>query len=150
MDFCTLPHCSNTASKFVSSKRLLDRGVTGSIPPRSRCTPPFRTCFFMSDQKKLSLIMILGTMLIPYFQLPTQQNLWTTCGHRNRPNENAAYFPDIPSSLPFTRIYNDGDDGLTNDWRLREHWIPSSIWKNMKSSVPAVRHGLVFDQLSSA
>ncbi|KAF8308299.1 FAD/NAD(P)-binding domain-containing protein [Clavulina sp. PMI_390] len=49
----------------------------------------------------------------------------------NRPIETMAYVPDIPKQLPATRIYVDGQDGLTVDWRIREHWVPSSIWFNM-------------------
>lgn len=56
----------------------------------------------------------------------------------NRPLRTAAYIPDIPYKLPLTRTYSDGDEGLSNDWRLREHWIPSSTWFNMLTTVPPV------------
>lgn len=57
---------------------------------------------------------------------------------RNRPVKVAGYVPDIPNVLPFTREYSNGDDGLSNDWRLREHWSPSPVWAGMTSTVPAV------------
>lgn len=59
---------------------------------------------------------------------------------RNRPIESAAYVPSIPEHLPFSRTYADGDEGLTVDWRMREHWTPSSVWKGLTSTVPPVRH----------
>ncbi|KAF8309304.1 FAD/NAD(P)-binding domain-containing protein [Clavulina sp. PMI_390] len=54
----------------------------------------------------------------------------------NRPIETMAYVPDIPVQLPTSRIYKDGDDGLTVDWRIREHWAPSPVWKYMKTTAP--------------
>ncbi|KAF8323174.1 FAD/NAD(P)-binding domain-containing protein [Clavulina sp. PMI_390] len=54
----------------------------------------------------------------------------------NRPIETAAYIPDIPEVLPTTRIYSDGDEGASNDWRMREHWNPSSVWARLWSTVP--------------
>ncbi|KAF8323173.1 FAD/NAD(P)-binding domain-containing protein [Clavulina sp. PMI_390] len=54
----------------------------------------------------------------------------------NRPNEISAYIPDIPKTLPMTKIYSDGDGGLPNDWRMREHWNPSSVWARLWSTVP--------------
>jgi hypothetical protein len=55
---------------------------------------------------------------------------------RNRPLNTSAYIPDIPKKLP--RIYSDGDEGLSNDWRLQEHWIRSPIWANMTTVSPSV------------
>ena len=57
---------------------------------------------------------------------------------RNRPIGIAGYIPDIPKELPFTRYYEDGDEGLSNDWRIREHWQPGSVWAGMKSTIPGV------------
>lgn len=57
----------------------------------------------------------------------------------NRPIDISAFVPDIPNSLPLTRIYVDGDGGLTNDWRIREHWNPGSAWAGLVSTVPPVR-----------
>ncbi|KAF8309305.1 FAD/NAD(P)-binding domain-containing protein [Clavulina sp. PMI_390] len=54
----------------------------------------------------------------------------------NRPIETMAYLPDIPDLLPATRVYEDGDEGLTLDWRIREHWSPSPIWQNMTTTAP--------------
>ncbi|KAF8309284.1 FAD/NAD(P)-binding domain-containing protein [Clavulina sp. PMI_390] len=54
----------------------------------------------------------------------------------NRPIETMAYIPDVPEHMPASRIYKDGDDGLTVDWRIREHWLPSPTWKNMMSTEP--------------
>ncbi|KAF8309282.1 FAD/NAD(P)-binding domain-containing protein [Clavulina sp. PMI_390] len=55
---------------------------------------------------------------------------------RNRPIETMAYIPDVPDDLPASRIYEDGDDGLTVDWRIREHWAPSPAWRNMMTTEP--------------
>ncbi|KAF8311493.1 FAD/NAD(P)-binding domain-containing protein [Clavulina sp. PMI_390] len=52
----------------------------------------------------------------------------------NRPIETMAYVPDIPDHLPATRIYEEGDDGLTIDWRIREHWSPSPVWRSMTTN----------------
>lgn len=52
--------------------------------------------------------------------------------------KTAAYVPDIPTTLPLTRVVKDSEDGLSNEWRLREHWAPSVIWKNMNLIVPPV------------
>ncbi|KAF8311495.1 FAD/NAD(P)-binding domain-containing protein [Clavulina sp. PMI_390] len=54
----------------------------------------------------------------------------------NRPIETMAYVPDIPKVLPTTRTYTNGDDGLTIDWRIREHWNPSPVWRNMLTTAP--------------
>ncbi|KAF8311498.1 FAD/NAD(P)-binding domain-containing protein [Clavulina sp. PMI_390] len=54
----------------------------------------------------------------------------------NRPIETMAYIPDIPDHLPATRMYEDGDDGLSVDWRISEHWEPSPLWKNMMTTEP--------------
>ncbi|KAF8309278.1 FAD/NAD(P)-binding domain-containing protein [Clavulina sp. PMI_390] len=54
----------------------------------------------------------------------------------NDPIETMAYVPDIPNRLPSTRIYEDGDEGRTVDWRLREHWSPSPAWRNMMTTQP--------------
>lgn len=59
--------------------------------------------------------------------------------NRNPPIEVAGYTPDIPETLPSTRIYSDGDDGVTNDWRVREQWSPSPIWAGMKTTLNPVR-----------
>ncbi|KAF8309306.1 FAD/NAD(P)-binding domain-containing protein [Clavulina sp. PMI_390] len=52
----------------------------------------------------------------------------------NRPIETMAYVPDIPDILPALHVYEDGDEGLTVDWRIREHWAPSPVWKNMSTT----------------
>ncbi|KAF8309292.1 FAD/NAD(P)-binding domain-containing protein [Clavulina sp. PMI_390] len=54
----------------------------------------------------------------------------------NRPIETMAYIPDVPDTLPAVRVYKDGDEGLTVDWRIREHWAPSPVWKNMGTTAP--------------
>ncbi|KAF8310261.1 hypothetical protein DL93DRAFT_2084634 [Clavulina sp. PMI_390] len=45
-----------------------------------------------------------------------------------------AYVPDIPDQLPSSHIYVDGDDGVTVDWRIREHWSPSPVWRGMMTT----------------
>ncbi|KAF8309280.1 FAD/NAD(P)-binding domain-containing protein [Clavulina sp. PMI_390] len=54
----------------------------------------------------------------------------------NKPIEEMAYTPDIPERLPATKVYVDGQDGVTVDWRIREHWAPSSTWFNMTTTAP--------------
>ncbi|KAF8309291.1 FAD/NAD(P)-binding domain-containing protein [Clavulina sp. PMI_390] len=54
----------------------------------------------------------------------------------NRPIEKMAYIPDVPTKLPAVRVYEDGDEGLTTDWRIREHWAPSPVWNNMTTTAP--------------
>lgn len=51
----------------------------------------------------------------------------------------SAYVPDIPNELPLTHVYRDGDGGLSNDWRIREHWIPSPAWADLMATGPPVR-----------
>ena len=52
--------------------------------------------------------------------------------------DRAAFIPDIPDTIPSTKVYKEGEDGKSLDWRMREHWIPSSVWRNLKSTVPPV------------
>lgn len=52
--------------------------------------------------------------------------------------EQAGFVPDIPETLPLTRYYAEGDEGLSIDWRIREHWRPSSIWNRMTTSIGPV------------
>lgn len=59
--------------------------------------------------------------------------------HRDIPINISAYAPDIPDELPFTRIYYDGDEGLSNDWRIREQWRPSAAWADLQATAPPVR-----------
>ncbi|KAF8309287.1 FAD/NAD(P)-binding domain-containing protein [Clavulina sp. PMI_390] len=54
----------------------------------------------------------------------------------NRPIETMAYIPDVPNHLPTSRTYEDGDEGVSVDWRIREHWAPSPAWQNMMSTEP--------------
>lgn len=58
--------------------------------------------------------------------------------HRNPPLEKAAYEPDIPAVVPSSRIYTDGDGGLSNADRLREHWNPSPVWDHLTANSPPV------------
>ncbi|VDB96834.1 unnamed protein product [Peniophora sp. CBMAI 1063] len=44
--------------------------------------------------------------------------------------------PAIPSTLPHTEIYTDGQDGLTVDQRWRAHWVPRPVWKNLHTNSP--------------
>lgn len=45
---------------------------------------------------------------------------------------------DVPSVLPATRYYVEGDDGLSLDYRWREHWKPRPIWHSLHTNSPAV------------
>ncbi|KAF5371257.1 hypothetical protein D9758_004238 [Tetrapyrgos nigripes] len=44
----------------------------------------------------------------------------------------------LPDTLPATRYYEDGDEGLTLDERWREHWQPRSIWNSLHTNSPAI------------
>ena len=48
----------------------------------------------------------------------------------------------VPDTLPATKYYKDGDEGLTLDERWREHWQPRSIWNSLHTNSPAVITGL--------
>ncbi|KAI0341061.1 FAD/NAD-P-binding domain-containing protein [Trametopsis cervina] len=48
----------------------------------------------------------------------------------------------IPKTLPATKYYNEGDEGLSLDYRWREHWQPRSIWNSLHTNSPAVITGL--------
>ncbi|THU85250.1 FAD/NAD-P-binding domain-containing protein [Dendrothele bispora CBS 962.96] len=48
----------------------------------------------------------------------------------------------IPDTLPATKYYSEGDEGLTLDERWREHWQPRSIWNSLHTNSPAVITGL--------
>ncbi|KAF9511430.1 hypothetical protein BS47DRAFT_1383429 [Hydnum rufescens UP504] len=52
----------------------------------------------------------------------------------DRPIEFAAYTPDIPDVVPKIHIYEDGEDGISNEWRLREHWNPSPVWNDLHTN----------------
>lgn len=56
----------------------------------------------------------------------------------NRPIETSGFVPDIPDTLPMTQVYVDGQDGISNDWRIREHWNPSSLWAGLTANQPPV------------
>lgn len=56
----------------------------------------------------------------------------------NRPIETSGYIPDIPDTVPTTRVYVDGQDGISNDWRIRDHWNPTAIWASLTSNQPPV------------
>lgn len=65
---------------------------------------------------------------------------------RNRRIENATYVPDIPRHLPHAHIYTDGEDGISNRWRIKEHEGRSAIWKHLVSLSPTVSHALILTQ----
>lgn len=74
---------------------------------------------------------------IHFSDLPFQFN-------RNPPIEVAGYTPDIPKRLPLTRVYSDGDEGISNDWRVREQWSPSSAWAGMTTTLSPVCRDAAF------
>ncbi|KAF8314069.1 FAD/NAD(P)-binding domain-containing protein [Clavulina sp. PMI_390] len=52
----------------------------------------------------------------------------------NRPLETLAYEPDIPPIMPSWRVYEDGEDGISSDWRLRDQWSPSPVWNHLRAN----------------
>ncbi|KAJ7750164.1 hypothetical protein B0H14DRAFT_2636235 [Mycena olivaceomarginata] len=46
------------------------------------------------------------------------------------------YYAAIPPQIPTSRYYNEGDDGLTLDFRWREHWRPRPVWYNLFTNPP--------------
>ncbi|KAF8310286.1 FAD/NAD(P)-binding domain-containing protein [Clavulina sp. PMI_390] len=49
---------------------------------------------------------------------------------------NLSYVPDVPPTLPYTHVYEDGEDGFTTSYRLREQHRPSAAYHNMSSISP--------------
>ncbi|KAF8589229.1 FAD/NAD(P)-binding domain-containing protein [Ramaria rubella] len=56
----------------------------------------------------------------------------------DKPLPMAAYTPDIPSVLPFSKTFTDGDEGVSLSDRYREHWLPRPVWNTMKSITASV------------
>ncbi|KAF8589248.1 FAD/NAD(P)-binding domain-containing protein [Ramaria rubella] len=48
-----------------------------------------------------------------------------------------SYTPDIPPVLPFSKIFREGDDGISLSHRDRDHWLPRPIWKGMTTILPS-------------
>ncbi|KAF7336155.1 Dimethylaniline monooxygenase [Mycena venus] len=48
------------------------------------------------------------------------------------------YYAEIPAQIPTRRYYQEGDDGLTLDYRWREHWRPRPVWYNLFTNSPKV------------
>ncbi|KAJ7816956.1 FAD/NAD(P)-binding domain-containing protein [Mycena olivaceomarginata] len=45
---------------------------------------------------------------------------------------------EIPARLPAKLYHNEGDDGLTLDYRWTEHWQPRPVWYNLFTNSPKV------------
>lgn len=112
-----------------SSANLLLVGY-GRTRKESHCLQHFRAPHLLSSLPQ-ETIYCRGTLITIAF-----------CS--DAPTRLAAYVPDVPTTLPLTRIVKDGEDGLSNDWRLREHWAPSVIWKNMSLIIPPVSNSSTF------
>lgn len=57
---------------------------------------------------------------------------------RNKPLVDAGYVADIPKILPSTRIFENGEDGVSSHDRWRDHWNPSPIWRDLHTNSPPV------------
>ncbi|KAF8589238.1 FAD/NAD(P)-binding domain-containing protein [Ramaria rubella] len=55
----------------------------------------------------------------------------------DKPLPIASYTPDIPPVLPFSKIFREGDDGISLSHRYRDHWLPRPIWKGMTTISPS-------------
>lgn len=62
---------------------------------------------------------------------------------RNKPLVNSSYTPSIPDQLPHVKFYDDGEDGVSNSWRIREQENPSPVWASLTSIAPPVRPPLL-------
>ncbi|KAF5364604.1 hypothetical protein D9758_005614 [Tetrapyrgos nigripes] len=54
------------------------------------------------------------------------------------PDEPLDKKPELPDTLPATRYYEEGEEGLTLDERWREHWQPRPIWNSLHTNSPSV------------
>lgn len=52
---------------------------------------------------------------------------------------NLSYVPSIPPHLPYVHTYEDGEEGIDSEWRIREHQRPSAAYKHMTTVSPPVR-----------
>lgn len=102
--------------------------------------------WFYTDMKPLHASFPYVYYLTPHDQGDT--DLEPAADPRNRPTETSAFVPDVPDTLPLTKVYEDGDEGKLLEWRMQEHAIPSSVWKNMHSTVPPVSHADVREHSS--
>ncbi|KAJ7166513.1 FAD/NAD-P-binding domain-containing protein [Mycena crocata] len=53
--------------------------------------------------------------------------------------DDSAY---IPATLPATRYYVEGEEGVSLEDRWKEHWHPRPVWDNLHTNSPAVITGL--------
>ncbi|KAF8589628.1 FAD/NAD(P)-binding domain-containing protein [Ramaria rubella] len=54
----------------------------------------------------------------------------------DKPLSIASYTPDIPPVLPFSKIFREGDDGISLSHRYRDHWLPRPTWKGTTTLHP--------------
>ncbi|KAJ7085608.1 hypothetical protein C8R44DRAFT_648683 [Mycena epipterygia] len=54
------------------------------------------------------------------------------------PYQAGNYYAEIPAQIPTKRYYHESDDGLTLDYRWREHWRPRPVWYNLFTNSPKV------------
>ncbi|KAJ6456008.1 hypothetical protein C8R47DRAFT_1060599 [Mycena vitilis] len=50
------------------------------------------------------------------------------------------YVPELEAqldNLPATNYYEEGDDGMSLDYRWKEHWQPRPVWSDLHSNAPA-------------
>ncbi|KAF8310291.1 FAD/NAD(P)-binding domain-containing protein [Clavulina sp. PMI_390] len=45
-------------------------------------------------------------------------------------------FNNPTHKIPSVQYYNDGAEGVSNSWRIREHTNPSPIWNNLTTIIP--------------
>lgn len=67
----------------------------------------------------------------------TTSVLPVTASFPDPPIERGAYVPDIPRKLPSSRLFKEGQDGLSLDERWREHWYPSPVWEHLTTNSPS-------------
>ncbi|KAJ7505589.1 FAD/NAD-P-binding domain-containing protein [Mycena galericulata] len=53
----------------------------------------------------------------------------------DKPSNETAY---IPSDLPATHYYKEGEEGISLEDRWKEHWQPRPLWDNLHTNSPAV------------
>ncbi|KAJ7673996.1 FAD/NAD-P-binding domain-containing protein [Mycena polygramma] len=53
------------------------------------------------------------------------------------PNSTAKVPKPNLEELPATHYYEEGDDGISLDYRWKEHWMPRSVWSDLHTNTPA-------------
>ncbi|KAJ7673999.1 FAD/NAD-P-binding domain-containing protein [Mycena polygramma] len=53
------------------------------------------------------------------------------------PNSTARVPKPNPGEFPVTHYYEEGDNGISLDYRWKEHWVPRPVWFDLHTNSPA-------------